>query len=59
MPATYKDVQNYLNHLSETKSNMVKPVNLEIDDNLFHINDGNGIRVLTLDKTLYNIFNEL
>ena len=60
MPATAKDIKNYLNHLSELKNTTEKPISLEIeDDNLYHLIDGHGQRFLSCTKEIYNIFQEL
>lgn len=59
MAATSKEVLKYLKHLSDIKARMKPPVSLEIDENIYHLMDGNGIRVMSVSKKIYEIFNEL
>jgi hypothetical protein len=56
---TAKEVRDYLNHLTELKKGIKFPMNLEIEDGLYHINDGSGNRVASFSKEVYDVFQEL
>ena len=54
-----KDVRDFLNHLTELKKSIKYPINLEIDDMLYNIFDGDGKKVAMFTKEIYDIFQEL
>ena len=56
---TAKDVRDYLNYLTKLKKSIKWPQSLEIEENLYHVLDGEGKRIVTFSKPIYDIFQEL
>ena len=57
--ATAKEVRDYLNRLTEIKKNIKFPMNLDIDEGLYTVMDGDGKPVITLTEDVYKVFQEL